>query len=98
MLKIKLSRQRDAMIVEGKLIALGLLNSPVPTKRQSRSSRRTDCDLSELNGNRPEGEEVLLPMMRGRGQFLSGVYMKEVLRQLGFRPRGMRMPPLKIRI
>ena len=45
-------------------------------------------EKSRLTAISSEGEEVLLQLMREKVKFLCGVYVKEVLRQLGRKRRG----------
>jgi anti-anti-sigma regulatory factor len=87
MLKITVvedSRQRR-VIVEGKLIApwAAELTSTYQTARTNLQDRELIVDLRSLTAISPEGEDVLLQLMREKVKFLCGVYMKEVLRQLG---------------
>jgi hypothetical protein len=86
MLKITVvedQRQRR-VIVEGKLIApwAAELASTWQTARTNLQDRELIVDLRSLTAISPEGEDVLLPLMREKIKFLCGVYMKEVLRQL----------------
>ena len=85
-------RQRR-LIVEGRLIAPWAteLASAYQTARTDLQDRQLVVDLRSLTAIGPEGEEVLLQLMRGKIKFLCGVYMKEVLRQLGLKTReGLR--------
>jgi anti-anti-sigma regulatory factor len=81
-------RQRR-MIVEGKLIApwAAELTSTYQTVRTNLQDRELIVDLRSLTAISPEGEDVLLQLMREKVQFLCGVYMKEVLRQLVLKTR-----------
>jgi len=47
-------------------------------------------DLRNLTAISPEGEAILLQLMHEQAQFLCGVYMKEVVRQLARRTGGDR--------
>ena len=95
MLKITVvedQRQRR-VIVEGKLIApwAAELTSAFQVARADLQDRELIVDLRSLTAIGPEGEDVLLQLMREEVKFLSGVYMKEVLRQLGLKTRdGLR--------
>lgn len=92
MLKITVvedQRQRR-VIVEGKLIApwTAELTSTYQTARTNLRDRELVLDLRSLTGISPEGEAVLLQLMRDKAKFLCGVYMKEVLKQLARKTRG----------
>ena len=73
------------VIVEGKLIApwAAELSTTYQTARTDLQDRELIVDLRSLTAIGPEGEDVLLQLMREKVKFLCGVYMKEVLRQLG---------------
>jgi hypothetical protein len=95
MLKITVveDQRRRRVIVEGKLIApwAAELTSAYQTARADLQDRELIVDLRSLTAIGPEGEDVLLPLMREEVKFLGGVYMKEVLRQLGLKTReGLR--------
>jgi anti-anti-sigma regulatory factor len=95
MLKITIveDRRRCRLIVEGKLIApwAAELTSAYQTARTDLQDRELIVDLRSLTAIGPEGEHVLLQLMREKVKFLCGVYMKEVLRQLGRKIReGLR--------
>ena len=77
--------RRRRVIVEGKLIApwAAELKSAYQTARTDLQNRELIVDLRSLTAIGPEGEDVLLQLMREKVKFLCGVYMKEVLRQLG---------------
>jgi hypothetical protein len=88
-------RQRR-VIVEGKLIApwAAELTSTYQTAKTDLRDRKLIVDLRSLTAIGPEGEDVLLHLMREKAKFLCGVYMKEVLRQLDLKGRGdRRLPP-----
>ena len=96
MLKITVvedQRQRR-VIVEGKLIApwAAELSTTYQTARTDLQDRELIVDLKSLTAISPEGEEVLLQLMREKAKLLSGVYVKEVLKQLARKtcnsPRG----------
>jgi hypothetical protein len=95
MLKITVveDQRRRRVIVEGKLIApwAAELTSAYQAARADLQDRELIVDLRSLTAIGPEGEDVLLPLMREEVKFLGGVYMKEVLRQLGVKTReGLR--------
>jgi len=95
MLKITVveDQRRRRVIVEGKLIApwAAELTSAYQAARADLQDRELIVDLRSLTAIGPEGEDVLLPLMREKVKFLGGVYMKEVLRQLGLKTReGLR--------
>ena len=81
-------RQRR-VIVEGKLIApwAAELTSTYQTAKTDLRDRKLVVDLRSLTAIGPEGEDVLLHLMREKAKFLCGVYMKEVLRQLARKTR-----------
>jgi len=96
MLKITVvehTRQRR-LIVEGRLTEpwAAELTSACRTARADLRDRKLIVDLRNLTAISPEGEEVLLQLMRENAKFLSGVYVKEVLKQLARKtcnsPRG----------
>ena len=94
MLKITVvedQRQRR-IIVEGKLIDpwSAELRSAYQTARTNLQDRELIVDLRSLTAISPEGEAVLLQLMREKVKFLSGLYMKEVLKQLARKTRGDR--------
>ncbi len=86
MLKITVveDQRRRRVIVEGKLIApwAAELSTTYQTARTDLQDRELIVDLRNLTAISPEGEEVLLQLMREKAKFLSGVYVKEVLKQL----------------
>jgi hypothetical protein len=77
------------VIVEGKLIApwAAELSTTYQTVKTDLQDRELIIDLRSLTAISPEGEEVLLQLMRGKAKFRCGVYMKEVLRQLALKTR-----------
>jgi hypothetical protein len=83
------------MIVEGKLIApwAAELTTAYQRARTDLQDRELIVDLRSLTAVGPEGEDVLLQLMREKVKFLRGVYMKEVLRQLARKTRGSRQEP-----
>jgi anti-anti-sigma regulatory factor len=94
MLKITVAEQprRRRVIVEGKLIApwAAELTSAYQIARTDLQDRDLIVDLRSLTAISPEGEAVLLQLMREKAKFLCGVYMKEVVRQLARRSGGDR--------
>jgi hypothetical protein len=86
MLKITVvedQRQRRLM-VEGRLIApwAAELTSAYESAKTDLEERELVVDLRSLTAISPEGEAVLLRLMREKARILCGVYMKEVLKQL----------------
>ena len=94
MLKITVveEQRRRRVIVEGKLIApwAAELTSAWQTARTDLQERELIVDLRGLTAISPEGEAVLLQLMREKAKFLCGVYLKEVLKQLARKTRGDR--------
>jgi hypothetical protein len=94
MLKITVvqGRRQRRLMVEGKLIApwAAELTSAYQTARTDLQDRELIVDLRSLTAISPEGEAVLLQLMRDKVQFLCGVYMREVLKQLARKTRGDR--------
>jgi anti-anti-sigma regulatory factor len=94
MLKITVveEQRRRRVIVEGKLIApwAAELTNAYQTARTDLQDRELIVDLRSLTAISPEGESVLLQLMREKAKFLCGVYMKEVVRQLAHGDRGDR--------
>ena len=86
MLKITVvqGRRRRRLIVEGRLMApwAAELTSAYETARTDLENRELVVDLRSLTGISPEGEAVLLQLLREEVRFLCGVYAKEVLKQL----------------
>src|SRR5580704_1895504 len=86
MLKITVieDQRRRRIIVEGKLIAPWA--AELSTTYQTAKTDLRDCelivDLRSLTAISSEGEGVLLQLMREKAKFLSGVYVREVLKQL----------------
>jgi anti-anti-sigma regulatory factor len=81
--------RRRRVIVEGKLIApwAAELTSAYQTARTDLQDRELIVDLRNLTAIGPAGEGVLLQLMRDKVKLLCGVYMKEVLKQLGLKTR-----------
>ena len=94
MLKITVieGQRRRRVIVEGKLIGpwTAELTSAYQRARTDLQDRELIVDLSGLTAIGPEGEAVLLQLMREKAKLLCGVYMKEVVRQLARKSRGDR--------
>ena len=92
MLKITVveGRRQRRLIVEGKLIAPwdAELATTCKGARTDLQNRELIVDLRSLAAIGPEGEDVLLRLMREKVKFLCGVYMREVLRQLGLKTRN----------
>jgi anti-anti-sigma regulatory factor len=92
MLKITVveEQRRRRVIVEGKLIApwAAELTSAWQTARTDLQERELIVDLRGLTAISPEGEAVLLQLMREKTKFLCGVYMKEVVRDLARKSGG----------
>ena len=76
-----------SMVVEGQLIApwAAELASTYQAARTDLGARELIVDLRNLTAISPEGEEILVQLMREDVKFICGVYMREVLRQLGLR-------------
>jgi hypothetical protein len=92
MLKITVvegQRQRR-LIVEGRLIApwAAELTSAYENAKTDLEERELVVDLRSLTGISPEGEAVLLRLMREKARILCGVYMREVLKQLASKTSG----------
>jgi len=77
-------RRQRRLIVEGRLIApwAAELTSAYETARTDLEDCELVVDLRSLTGISPEGEAVLLQLVREKVRFLCGVYMREVLKQL----------------
>jgi hypothetical protein len=86
MLKITVvqGRRQRRLIVEGRLIArwAAELTSAYETARTDLEDRELVVDLRSLIAISPEGEAVLLQLVREKVRFLCGVYTREVLKQL----------------
>ena len=94
MLKITVveEQHRRRVIVEGKLIAPWAteLANACERARTDLQERELIVDLRSLTAISPEGEAVLLQLIREKAKFLCGVYMKEVVRQLARKTGGDR--------
>jgi hypothetical protein len=75
---------RRRLIVEGKLIApwVGEFATACEKAMADLHGRELIIDLRNLTGTSPEGEKVLLQLMRRKVKFQSGLFMKQVLTQL----------------
>jgi hypothetical protein len=86
MLKISVveGSRRRRLILEGKLVApwASELTTACEAARANLHGRQLIVDLRSLTAISPEGENVLLQLMNEKIQFHSGVFMKEVLKQL----------------
>jgi hypothetical protein len=92
MLKITVvdhTRQRR-LIVEGRLVApwAAELTSACRTAGADLQNRKLIVDLRNVTAIGPEGEDVLLQLMRESVKLSCGVYIKEILRQLVRKTRG----------
>ena len=94
MLKISVveDASRRRLIVEGKLIApwAAELATAYQTAKADLQNRELIVDLRSLTLISSEGEDVLLQLMHEKVKFVCGLYVKEVLRQLGGKRRGLR--------
>ena len=92
MLKITVvqGRRQRRLIVEGRLIApwAAELTNAYETARADLEDREMVVDLRSLTGISPEGEAVLLQLVREKVSFLCGVYTREVLKQLVSKTSG----------
>jgi hypothetical protein len=86
MLKITIveDQRRRRVIVEGKLIApwAAELSTTYQTAKTGLRDSQLVVDLRSLTAISSEGEEVLLQLMSEKAKFLSGIYVREVLKQL----------------
>jgi hypothetical protein len=86
MLKISLvdgQRQRR-LVVEGKLVAPWTSELAIACEkaRDDLGGRELIVDLRSLTGIGPEGERVLLQLMKNKTKLQCGVFVRELLRQL----------------
>jgi hypothetical protein len=92
MLKITVVEQsgRRRVIVEGRLIApwAAELMSACHTAAADIENRKLIVDLRNVTAISPEGEDVLLQLMRENVKLVCGVYTREILKQLVRRPRS----------
>jgi anti-anti-sigma regulatory factor len=86
MLKISLvdSQRQRRLIVEGTLVApwANELAIACEKARADPDGRELIVDLRSLTGIGPEGERVLLQLMKDKTKLQCGVYVRELLRQL----------------
>ena len=92
MLKVTVveGRRQRRLIVEGRLIAPWAVEftSAYETAKSDLEDRELVIDLRSLTAISPEGEAVLLQLMREKARILCGVYMREVLKQLASKTSG----------
>ena len=92
MLKITVvdGQRRRRLVVEGRLVApwTAELASACQAAKSDLQNRKLVVDLRNLTAISPEGEDVLLQLMRENVKLVCGVYIKEVLRQLVRKTRG----------
>jgi anti-anti-sigma regulatory factor len=83
---------RRRLIVEGKLIApwAAEFATAYQTAKADLQNRELIVDLRSLTAISSEGRDVLLQLMHEKVKFLCGVYVKEVLKQLGLKRPGLR--------
>jgi hypothetical protein len=86
MLKISLidSQHQRRVIVEGMLVApwTGELASACERARTDLQGRELVVDLRGLTAIGPDGEDVLLQLLKDKVTLQCGIYMRELLRQL----------------
>jgi len=82
-------RQRR-LFVEGRLLApwAAELTSACQTAGADLQDRKLIVDLRSVTAIGPEGEDVLLQLMRENVKLVGGVYIKEILKQLVRKTRG----------
>jgi hypothetical protein len=78
---------RRSMIVEGQLIPpwADELDSAYHAARTDLGARELVIDLRNLTAISPEGEEIVVQLIRENVKFICGLYLREVLRQLGLK-------------
>jgi hypothetical protein len=95
MLKISLvdSQRQRRLIVEGALVAPWASELAIACERARADlqGRELIVDLRSLTGIGPEGESVLLQLMKNKIKVQCGVFVRELLRQL---VRGAQLNPL----
>jgi anti-anti-sigma regulatory factor len=81
--------RRCRLIVEGKLIAPWVAEFTIACKKgiDDLHGRELVIDLRSVTAISPEGEGVLLQLMRKKLKFQCGIFMKELLRQLARKSR-----------
>jgi hypothetical protein len=91
MLKITVveGRHQRRLLVEGRLIApwAAELTIAYENAKTDLEERELVVDLRSLTAISPEGEAILLRLMREKARILCGVYMRELLKQLGIKAR-----------
>jgi hypothetical protein len=91
MLKITVveGRHQRRLLVEGRLIAPWAAEFTIAYEnaKTDLEERELVVDLRSLTAISPEGEAILLRLMREKARILCGVYMREVLKQLGIKAR-----------
>ena len=89
-ISIKDSKTRRLLVLEGKLVApwTNELSSICLDPRSDLNERELVIDVQEVTDISADGEEVLLCLMAHGARFRgSGVFMKQVLKQLARRAR-----------
>ena len=78
------SPTRCRLIVEGKLVApwVAEFTAACEKAKADLHGRELVVDLRNVTAINPEGESVLLRLMRKKVKFQCGIFIKEVLRQL----------------
>jgi hypothetical protein len=89
MLKISIAEdsRQYRLVLEGKLIApwtVELINA-CKAARAALNGRQLILDLRNVTAISPEGEALLVPLMKKDITFECGVFMKEVLKQLAYK-------------
>jgi hypothetical protein len=81
--------RRCRLIVEGKLIAPWVAEFTTACEKSigDLHGRELIVDLRNLTAISPEGQSVLLQLMREKVKFQCGIFMKELLRQLARKSR-----------
>ena len=81
--------RRRRLIVDGKLIAPWVAEFTIACKKaiDDLHGRELVIDLRSVTAISPEGEGVLLQLMRKKLKFQCGIFMKELLRQLARKSR-----------
>ena len=77
--------RRRRLIVEGKLVAPWVAEFATACEKAKVDlyGRELIVDLRNVTAVTPEGESVLLQLIMEKVKFQCGVFMKEVIRQLG---------------
>jgi anti-anti-sigma regulatory factor len=81
--------RRRRLIVDGKLIAPWVVEFAAACEKAMADlhDRELIIDLRNITAISPEGESVLLQLMRKKLKFQCGIFMKELLRQLARKSR-----------